>query len=137
MRTPIYSLCRTVGPLALLVALLPCSGPAACAATVRSAPSPTVYPDGRPAARYRLDAQDHGPVLRHGGGPGRCDELGARDVWVWEHGGTYFMHYDGAGTNGWLACLATSSDLIHWTRKGAVLELGRKARKTRRPPRTA
>ncbi|HRZ58238.1 MAG TPA: hypothetical protein P5525_22595 [Candidatus Paceibacterota bacterium] len=126
MRTPGYSLCRPVGPLALLVAWLACSGPAACAATVRSAPSPTVYPDGRAAARYRLDAQDHGPVLRHGGGPGRCDELGARDVWVWEHGGTYFMHYDGAGTNGWLACLATSSDLIHWTKKGAVLELGRK-----------
>ena len=31
----------------------------------------------------------------------QVDELGARDVWVWEHGGTYFMHYDGAGTNGW------------------------------------
>ncbi|HRZ39145.1 MAG TPA: hypothetical protein P5534_22590, partial [Candidatus Paceibacterota bacterium] len=61
MRTPGYSLCRPVGPLALLVAWLACSGPAACAATVRSAPSPTVYPDGRAAARYRLDAQDHGP----------------------------------------------------------------------------
>ena len=63
-------------------------------------------------------------MLRHGDGPGRSDELGARDVWVWEHGGTYFLHYDGAGTNGWLACLATSRDLVHWTKKGAVLGLG-------------
>jgi len=95
MRTPIYSRCRPVGPLALLVAWLACGGSAAGAATVRPAPSPTVYPDGRPAARYRLDVQDYGPVLRHGGGPDHCDELGARDVWVWEHGGTYFMLYDG------------------------------------------
>jgi predicted GH43/DUF377 family glycosyl hydrolase len=63
-------------------------------------------------------------VLRHGDGPGRCDSLGARDVWVWEHGGTYFMHYDGAGENGWLACLATSKDLLHWNTKGPVLALG-------------
>jgi predicted GH43/DUF377 family glycosyl hydrolase len=126
MRTPLNSFSRTVRSFAFLVGLLACSGPATCAGTVQPVPFPTVYPDGRPAARYRLDAQDHGPVLRHGGGPGRCDELGARDVWVWEHGGTYYMHYDGAGTNGWLACLATSSDLIHWTRKGAVLELGPK-----------
>ena len=38
------------------------------------------YPDGRPAARYRLDAIDQGVVLRHGDGPGQCDVLGARDT---------------------------------------------------------
>lgn len=96
------------------------------AATVRMAEGVSTYPDGRPSARYRLDAQDHGPVLRHGDGPGRCDYLGARDVWVWEHDGTYFMHYDGAGTNGWLACLATSKDLAYWSKLGPVLELSRK-----------
>lgn len=84
----------------------------------------TPYPDGRPVAGYRLEAQDAGPVLRHGDGPGQCDYLGARDVWVWEQGHTYFMHYDGAGTNGWLACLATSKDLRHWTKHGPVLRLG-------------
>ncbi len=94
------------------------------AASVKPATDITSYPDGRPSARYRLDARDHGPVLRHGDGPGQCDYLGARDVWVWEAGGTYFMHYDGAGTNAWLACLATSKDLIHWTKKGPVLSLG-------------
>jgi len=71
-------------------------------------------------------ARDFGPVLKHGEGPGRCDYLGARDVWVWAHKGRYYMHYDGAGPKGWLACLATSTDLVHWTRKGPVLDFGRK-----------
>jgi predicted GH43/DUF377 family glycosyl hydrolase len=83
------------------------------------------YPDGRPAARWRLEAQDHGVVLRHGGGPGNCDALGARDVWVWEHAGVYYMHYDGAGPKGWLTCLATSRDMTNWTAKGPVLDFGK------------
>src|SRR6187402_3446520 len=66
------------------------------------------YEDGRPVAHYRLPAIDQGIVLRHGDGPGQCDYLGARDVWVWESGGLYYMHYDGAGPKGWLTCLATS-----------------------------
>jgi len=41
------------------------------------------YRDGRPAATLRMDAQDHGIVLRYGDGPDRCDTLGARDVWVY------------------------------------------------------
>jgi len=82
------------------------------------------YADGRPSAPYRLNAQDAGVVLRHGDGPNRCDYLGARDVWVWESSGTYFMHYDGAGTDAWLACLATSKNLTNWTKLGAVLPLG-------------
>lgn len=98
----------------------------AMGAEVRRASQPASYPDGRPSARYRLEAADQGPVLRHGAGPGGCDQLGARDVWVWELGGTYFMHYDGAGPKGWLACLATSTNLLDWARKGPVLELGLK-----------
>jgi hypothetical protein len=34
------------------------------------------------------------------------------------------MHYDAAGPKAWLTALATSRDLIHWDKKGAVLELG-------------
>ena len=83
------------------------------------------YADDRPAAKYRMDAQDAGVVLRHGDGPGQCDYLGARDVWAWENHGTYYMHYDGAGLKGWLACLATSKDLIHWEKKGPVLDFGK------------
>ena len=94
------------------------------AASVVTAADAVTYPDGRPAAKYRLAAQDYGPVLRHGDGPGQCDYLGARDVWVWATGGNYYMHYDGAGTNGWLACLATSKDLVHWSKQGPVLPLG-------------
>lgn len=81
----------------------------------------TVYEDGRPAASLRLPARDHGVVLKHGGDH---DRYGARDVWVWEAGGTYYMHYDAAGPTAWLAALATSRDLIHWDKKGPVLQLG-------------
>jgi predicted GH43/DUF377 family glycosyl hydrolase len=80
--------------------------------------------EGRSAPKYRLEAVDAGVVLKHGDGPNQCDYLGARDVWVWKSGGTYFMHYDGAGPEGWLACLATSQDLMHWIKKGPVLGLG-------------
>ncbi len=86
---------------------------------------PASYSDGRSAAKYRLDAQDYGVVLRHGDGPGQCDILGARDVWVFEADGAYYMHYDAAGPKGWLAALATSKDMIHWQKKGPVLELGK------------
>ncbi len=82
------------------------------------------YPDGRPEAILRLEARDHGVVLKHGDGPEQCDIHGARDIWVYEAGGIYYMHYDGAGPKGWLACLATSTDLAHWTKKGPVLDFG-------------
>jgi hypothetical protein len=71
-----------------------------------------------------MDAEDYGVVLKHGDGPRQCDTLGARDVWVYESEGTYYMHYDAAGPEGWLCALATSKDLIHWEKKGPVLELG-------------
>lgn len=86
---------------------------------------PVTYRDGRPAATLRMDANDHGVVLRHGGGPGDCDKLGARDVWVFESGGTHYMHYDAAGPRGWLCSLAVSKDLTTWVKKGPVLDFGR------------
>lgn len=86
---------------------------------------PAAYPDGRPVAILRLEAKDQGVVLKHGGGPGDCDQLGARDVWVFQAGGKYYMHYDGAGPKGWLACLATSTNLTDWTKHGPVLDLGK------------
>ena len=94
-------------------------------AAVTATVSGAEYPDGRPAAKLRLEARDQGVVLKHGDGPGGCDRLGARDIWVFESGGAYFMHYDGAGPKGWLACLATSPDLVHWTKKGPILDFGK------------
>lgn len=94
------------------------------AATLLAVESPK-YPDARPVAKLRLDAKDYGIVMRHGDGPDQCDMLGARDVWVYESGGTYYMHYDGAGPKGWLACLATSTNLLHWAKKGPVLDFGK------------
>jgi predicted GH43/DUF377 family glycosyl hydrolase len=91
--------------------------------------APLSYPDGRPATRYRLDAKDVGIVYRHGQGPQGCDKLGARDIWVWEHQGTYYMHYDGAGAKGWLACLATSKNAATWKAHGPALEFGEPGQK--------
>lgn len=82
------------------------------------------YEDGRPAAALRMNPEDQGVVLRHGDGPGECDKYGARDVWVFEAGGQYYLHYDAAGPRAWLTALATSRDLVHWEKKGPVLDLG-------------
>lgn len=84
----------------------------------------TSYKDGRPAPRYRLDAKDQGVILRYGNAPDSSDYLGARDVFVFEDKGTYYMHYDGAGLKGWLTCLATSTDLANWIVKGPILDYG-------------
>ena len=86
--------------------------------------NPMAYPDGRPVAHFRLDAKDHGIAFRHGAGPGGCDALGARDIWVWQHKGMYYMHYDGAGAKGWVACLATSKNATEWLAHGPALDLG-------------
>ena len=83
--------------------------------------SQTSYADGRPQAQLRLEAMDYGPVLRHGD---EVDPYGARDVFVFEHRGKYFMHYDAASEAGWLCALATSDDGVCWTKHRAVLEFG-------------
>jgi hypothetical protein len=83
------------------------------------------YSDNRPVATMRMDAMDEGIVMKYGDGPDSCDILGARDIWVFEAGGKYYMHYDGAGSVGWLCCLAESTDLNHWIKKGAVLDFGK------------
>ncbi len=85
---------------------------------------PVVYPDGRPSALLRLDATDQGVVLRHGLAPANCDKYGGRDVWVFKSRDAFYMHYDGAGPKGWLACLATSKDLVHWKTLGPILDFG-------------
>ena len=72
----------------------------------------------------RMPAEDMGVVFRHGNGPDRCDVLGARDIWIYEVDDTYYMTYDGAAADGWLACLATSKDLQHWSAEGPILQLG-------------
>lgn len=112
----------TLYPLSATHLDTPLAAPAPAA--VEHSVALTPYEDGRPSASLRMPARDHGVVLRHGGGPGDCDRYGARDVWVWEHGGTYYMHYDAAGPTAWLAALATSRDGINWDKKGPVLDLG-------------
>lgn len=85
---------------------------------------PTRYEDGRSVVTLRYDATDAKIILPYGHRPAGCDALGARDVWVFKSGSTYYMHYDAAGPTGWLATLTTSRDLTHWNIAGPVLQLG-------------
>jgi len=83
-----------------------------------------VYSDGRPATAARLACADEGIVLRYGDGPDSCDTYGIREAVVNKEGDTYYLFYDGAGKEGWVACLAESKDLRSWTKKGPILSLG-------------
>lgn len=83
-----------------------------------------VYPDGRPTAILRMKSQDLGIVLRYGDAPDGCDAFGAREAIVNKENNLYYLFYDGQGKDGWKACLAVSTDLKNWTKKGAILELG-------------
>ncbi|RED61983.1 MULTISPECIES: hypothetical protein [Cohnella] len=84
----------------------------------------TKYLDGRPEARLTIPAEDQGIVLRRGGL--ELDGYGIREPLVFECDGTYFMHYDASDDKtGWRNYLATSKDLIHWEKKGVILELGK------------
>lgn len=83
-----------------------------------------MYLDQRPVADYRMEAVDDGVILHHGDGPDRCDENGAREAVLFEEEGVYHLFYDGCGSDGWLACLATSTDLKHWKKHGPILDYG-------------
>lgn len=111
-------------PAVLLLVLGSCTAHQKQGSQVKTATAAGSYADGRPSAKYRLDAKDEGIVLKYGTGPDSSDYLGARDIFVFEDKGTYYMHYDGAGPKGWLACLATSKDLTNWQVKGPVLNYG-------------
>jgi predicted GH43/DUF377 family glycosyl hydrolase len=82
------------------------------------------YIDGRPSASLRLPCTDEGVVLKHGDGKDSCDTYGAREAIVNKVGNKYYLFYDGAGKDGWRACLAESYDLKNWEKKGAILKLG-------------
>lgn len=84
----------------------------------------TSYIDGRPAATLRMPCKDEGIVMRYGDGEDSCDTYGAREAVVNKSGDTYFLFYDGAGKDGWIACLAESKDLKTWTKSGPILTLG-------------
>jgi hypothetical protein len=61
----------------------------ACTAKSGFAIPPAVYVDGRPQASLRFEPRDQGVVLKHGGGPGDCDILGAREAIAFEDKGSY------------------------------------------------
>ncbi len=83
------------------------------------------YKDGRPRATKRMGCDDQGIILRYGNGPDSCDVFGAREALINKENGTYYLFYDGAGKDGWIACLAKSTDLKTWEKNGPVLQLGK------------
>ena len=82
------------------------------------------YIDNRPQAKLRMNAIDEGIVIRFGDGIDSCDVYGVREAIVNEDNGIYYLFYDGAGKDGWRACLAESKDLRTWVKKGGILSLG-------------
>ncbi|MBP1995113.1 hypothetical protein [Paenibacillus eucommiae] len=81
------------------------------------------YLDGRPGVKLTIPATDQGIVLRRSGT--EVDGYGIREALVFEHEGTYLMHYDASDDKtGWRNYLATSKDLINWEKKGVILDLG-------------
>lgn len=82
------------------------------------------YSNGRTTAVLEMPAEDQGIVFRHGLGPDDCDQLNVREAVVYKEDGLYHLFYDGAGAKGWLACLATSTNLVDWQRHGPVLDFG-------------
>ena len=121
-RTPMIAL--------LAAAALPTGTGAAAAPTPASPPGQTAVaiprePYPAPDPIYRMATQDQGRILRHGDGPDQCDLNGAREPSIVSEDGTYYLFYDGAGPTGWLACLATSTDLVNWTKRGRMLVLGK------------
>jgi hypothetical protein len=71
----------------------------------------------------RINEVDEGIVLRYGNGSDSCDVYGAREAIVDEDKGNYYLFYDGAGKDGWKACLVESKDLKTWIKKGVILRL--------------
>lgn len=94
-------------------------------ATAQEVSAKQKYRDGRPAATMRMDASDQGIILRYGDGQDKCDILGAREALIFKENDVFHLFYDGAGPNGWRACLATSKDLIQWEKKGPILDFGK------------
>jgi len=86
--------------------------------------NPVSYADGRPYPSYRLNAVDQGKFLEYGKGPDQCDSMNAREALINFVDGTYYLYYDGAGPKGWVSCLAVSTDLKTWERKGPLLDFG-------------
>lgn len=123
MRRIRTTLCAARAAAALLGALSP-AGAAPTSGEQAAAPLPREpYPAPYPLRRLHL--QDQGRILRHGAGPDRCDTNGAREPSIVSENGVYYLFYDGAGPDGYLACLATSRDLANWTRRGRVLAFGK------------
>lgn len=84
----------------------------------------TAYINNRPQATLRMNAFDEGIVLRYGDDINSCDLYEAREAIVNKDKGIYYLFYDGASKDVWLACFAESRNLKTWVKKNPILTLG-------------
>jgi predicted GH43/DUF377 family glycosyl hydrolase len=84
------------------------------------------YPDGRPAATLRLPAYDQGVIIHYGGAPGGFDATCCREAIINQENCVYYLFYDGASNKGWVVCLAVSTDLVHWEKRGPLFPIGQR-----------
>jgi predicted GH43/DUF377 family glycosyl hydrolase len=83
-----------------------------------------VYPDHRPFTTLRMNATDQGILIRYGDGPQQCDSEGMREALIFRENDLYYLFYDGCSADGHMACLATSVDLLTWTKHGYIMDRG-------------
>lgn len=66
------------------------------------------------------------PVLAPSGVEGEFDRFGVDNLRIVSHGGKFYMFYIGFDGTGYRTALAVSDDLLHWEKKGIVLDKGSK-----------
>lgn len=64
------------------------------------------------------------PILTPSGVPGSFDCYGVDNMRICRHNGKFYCFYIGFDGKGYRTALATSEDLLHWEKKGVVLDTG-------------
>lgn len=64
------------------------------------------------------------PILSPSGKEGAFDRYGVDNMRICRHNGKFYCFYIGFDGSGYRTALATSDDLLHWEKKGVVLDAG-------------
>ena len=64
------------------------------------------------------------PIMSPSGKEGEFDRYGVDNMRICRHNGKFYMFYIGFDGKGYRTAVAVSEDLLHWERKGVVLDAG-------------
>ena len=64
------------------------------------------------------------PILAPSGAEGSFDRFGVDNMRICRHNGKFYCFYIGFDGNGYRTAMAVSTDLLHWEKKGIVLDAG-------------